>query len=165
MTSQGGMGKNIGTINELLSGDVKGRVAKQLKEALGANNLVGVKDQKGAISKLKSIYSEDQIKGLGIFDDDNMLSDRERDLASKILGASNVLDANLTANTSEIARRSNKMGMDVEGIRDKAFKEALEAQSRTLIAHTDFVRTVGETVPALKRASETTAIINAGEIR
>jgi len=165
MTSQGGIGKNIGTINELLSGDVKGRVAKQLKEALGANNLVGVKDQKGVISKLKSIYSEDQIKGLGIFDDDNMLSDRERDLASKILGASNVLDANLTANTSEIARRSNKMGMDVEGIRDQAFKEALEAQSRTLIAHTDFVRTVGETVPALKRASETTAIINAGEIR
>lgn len=162
MTSQGGIGANISSIDELLQGDVQGRVAKQLKSALGANNLVGVKGQKGAISKLKSFYTDDQIKALGIFDDDSQLSDNERDLASKIIGASGVIEAELKTSSSEIGRRSAKMGMDVEGIRDKAFKEALEAQSRTLIAHTDFVRAVGETVPMLKKSAETTAIINAG---
>lgn len=59
-----------------------------------------------------------------------------------------------------MSQRANAMGMDLEGIRDKAFKESLEAQATTLRAHTAFVRTVGDVVPKLRKSADNTTIVN-----
>ena len=160
----GGLLQNVDQISGMLEGDVKGRVAKSIKSAMGRNNLTGVKTQSGAVDKLMKALgvSKEQVMAAGIFDSDDALSDAERDKASRILGFSEVVSAELDSGSSREARRAAKMGMDVESIRDKAFKESLEAQATTLRAHTDFVRTVGDVVPSLRRAAENTELVNAG---
>lgn len=160
LSGKGALG-NVGEISKLLQGDVKGRVAKMLKTALASDNLVGVKDQKGALGKLKSLgFSDAQIKAAGIFDDDAALSDSERSRVSQIIGVGGVLESELKVGSSRMTQRANAMGVDVEGIRDKAFKESLEAQATTLRAHTEFVRTVGDVVPRLRKAADETTVVN-----
>ena len=161
MVTDGGLLKNVGKIEGMLQGDVKGRVARRLKSAMSRDNLTGVNTQSAVMKRLTERgYTDAQIKAAGIFDQDDALSDTERSLASSILGFDSVASAELKDQSSTVARRANAMGMDIESVRDKAFKESLEAQATTLRAHTDFVRTVGDVVPTLRRSAENTEIIN-----
>ena len=163
MQTGGGLLSNAGKIADMLKGGVKGKLAISLKEAMSRKNLVGVDNQKGAIARLKERgFTQARLDASGIFDSDETLSDAERSRVSQILGFDEVASSELAANSSTVARRANSMGMNVESVRDKAFKESLEAQAITLRAHTDFVRTVGDVVPTLRRTAENTELINTG---